>query len=138
MIKIPLNKIKTLHLLLNRLNMNTADDKEQFAWQYSDGRTTKTSELTIKEYSLLLLDLQKLTNKQDAANAMRRKIISKAHEMSWTTLKNDIVKADIKRIDDWCKRYGYLHKGFNEYTAQELPRLVSQFDNVYRDFLKRI
>lgn len=136
---IPLHKVKKLHLFLNRLNMNTAEDKEMFAFQFSNERTTKTSELTIKEYDQLLNRLQSLSNQQDACNTMRRKIISRAHEMSWTYQDaNGKTKANIKRINDWCVKFGYLHKPLNDYTEKELPALVTQFDKVYVDYLKSL
>lgn len=125
-------------MLLNRLNINTAEDKEQLAWQYSEGRTTSTSELKIGEYNQLLKDLQNTAGKNDAANIMRRKIISRAHEMSWTIEVDGIIKADIDRINNWCLKFGYLHKPLNSYSQKELPALVSQFDKVYYDFLKNV
>lgn len=135
---IPLNKIRKLHLLLNRLNMNTTEDKEMFAFQFSNERTLKTSELMDKEYDQLINRLQSLFLQQDACNAMRRKIISRAHEMSWTVVVDDKIKADMNRINDWCIKYGYLHKDFNKYTEKELPCLVTQFDNVFISYLKCI
>ncbi|HUM50468.1 MAG TPA: hypothetical protein PK431_01590 [Chitinophagales bacterium] len=135
---IPVSRVQKLHLLLNRLNINTKEDKQQFAWQYSDGETESTSALTLKQYNQLIADLQKRVNTSDAANTMRRKIISRAHEMSWTIDVDGKKKADMKRINGWCVSYGYLHKALNDYTLLELPKLVTQFDNMYLDFLKRV
>jgi hypothetical protein len=135
---IPVKEVKTLHLLLNRLNMMSVEDKEAFAWQYSNGRTYRTSELTLTEYKQLIKDLQALFSKQDTSNTMRRKMISHAHEMSWTVGVDGKIKADMKRLNNWCVKFGYLHKPLNEYTMQELPTLLTQFDRVYSDYLKKV
>lgn len=138
MATIPVSKVQQLHLLLNRLNLNTKENKQQFAWQYSDGKTESTSALTLMQYKQLIADLQKQVNTSDAANTMRRKVISRAHEMSWTVRVDAKNKADMKRINDWCVKFSYLHKPLNEYTENELPKLVTQFDNVYYDYLKKL
>jgi hypothetical protein len=72
------------------------------------------------------------------ANTMRKKIIALAHQMGWSKIHpgsgNKI--ADMQRIDEWCNKYGYLHKRLNQYTIEELPKLVTQYQNLYNSFLK--
>ncbi|MBA9078961.1 hypothetical protein [Rufibacter quisquiliarum] len=64
---------------------------------------------------------------------MRKKIISMAHKMRWQI---DGTKVDIARIDAWCRKYGAPAKGFNDYTYNELPKLVTQFGKVYKSYLE--
>lgn len=68
----------------------------------------------------------------EAGNTQRRKILSMAHELGWSYLGRDNkMVADIERINRWCNEYGYLRKPLNYYTPDELPRLVTQFQNMY-------
>lgn len=127
--------IKKLHLLLNRAGINTPEDKAMLALQYSQGRTDRTSLLNDREYIALLNHLDKTYGDVDPGTVMRRKIISRAHEMSW---EMEDGSADLDRIDNWCSKYGYLHKPLNSYTAKELPRLLTQFEKVYFDFLNKV
>ncbi|TZF81802.1 hypothetical protein FW774_17245 [Pedobacter sp. BS3] len=124
--------------LLNRLKVDS-ETKEELIYTYSDGRTTHISQLTGTEAAAVI---QMLVNgaklPETAASRMRRKILSLAHELGWKTTEKNAAgkyKVDIKRVNNWCKQYGYLHKPLDEYTADELPRLVTQFENMYRKHL---
>lgn len=81
--------------------------------------------------------VSKNTDKERASN-MRKKIIALAHQMGWSSYHPDSGKkiADMPRINAWCSKYGYLHKELNNYRLTELPKLVTQFDNLYKSFLK--
>lgn len=82
----------------------------------------------------------KIETPYEQANRMRRKIIALAHQMGWSTKHpvsgNKI--ADIARIDAWCKKFGHVKKTFNSYTVQELPMLVTQFEEMFKDFVNAI
>lgn len=69
------------------------------------------------------------------ADRMRKKIIHYAHNMGW---ERDGGKADMKRIDDWCLKFGRYHKALNDHNETELAHLVTQFEAVYTTFLKSI
>jgi hypothetical protein len=73
---------------------------------------------------------------------MRRKIIAITRSMGWQ--KNVvqpngsiIQKADMQRIDEFCKSKGYLHKKLNQYLYNQLPTLVSQFEAVQKSYLNK-
>ena len=66
---------------------------------------------------------------------MRRKIIAQAFEIGWTIAATK--KIDMKRIDNFCKVYGFKKKSLNNYTYSELPTLVAQFEKVYKDYLNK-
>ena len=138
------NQKKQIHMLLHDIypdNQQRDEYKRQLVKDYTDGRETSTTKLRTAEAAMMITALEKMAPpkkpKDDPANRMRRKIISMAHEMAWT-LPHDPKKADMKRINDWCRNSGYLHKGLNDYTERELPMLVSQFTKVHETYLRDI
>jgi hypothetical protein len=107
---------------------------DEVAMAFSNERTTNIHEFTIQEASDLIKQLTS-DNKPDPCNIMRRKIISMAREMGWSK-KTTTWVADMERIENWCKQYSYLHKQLNDYTFDELPKLVAQFGQFHKEFLK--
>lgn len=105
------------------------------------GRTTSTRELDIEEATCLIKHLKSLDPDEKSADKMRKKIIRMAHEMHWQAPQppeGGNRKADMKRIDNWCRLYGYKHKSLDNYTYAELPTLVSQFEKMYNEFLSKL
>ncbi len=131
-------QISQIHAILAK--MGRANDKEykrDLVLQYSNGRATSTKDLFYQEANMLIDQLNIATGKdrdEIKAENMRRKIIALAHKMHW----KDGSKADMQRINNWCINKGYLHKRLNDYNNAELPKLVSQFENVYKSYLKSI
>jgi hypothetical protein len=120
------------------------DDSAGIAMQYSTNRTSHISELTVAEgiHLIKVLTAQNPTAKTPE-ETMRRKLISQAREMGWiVTVTNEqgkhIVKADMPRIQLWCTTYGYLHKDLNSYNLDELPKLLTQFGIVHKQFLQEL
>lgn len=107
--------------------------KKNIVGGISFGRTESTKELTLDEVNMLIRYLQDIQGNAEKANKMRRKIISMAHQLHWYLPGTQ--KVDMKRIDNWCIQYGYLHKKLNDHNEKELIKLVSQFANVFADFL---
>lgn len=121
--------------------------KEDIVEGFTNGRTKHISEMYPAEFSALVLHLQALapkTKKDISAEKMRRRIISMAHEMGWHAVKDGRYilnadgkpKADMKRIDAWCVKYGHGAKKLNKYTYDELPTLVTQFEKAHSSYLK--
>lgn len=151
---------KQLHVLLAQTKLT--DAKPYLVESFSNGRATSSTELKDHEAIELIKYLKAELRKQQAsagpqhisqaipkltastpaqqANTMRKKIIALAHQMGWSSIHpssgNKI--ADMPRINAWAVKYGYLHKELNEYTIEELPKLVTQFQNLYNTFLKAI
>lgn len=125
-------QIKRISTMLSLLNLN--EQKDLLVSSFTQGRTISRKEMTYHEASLMITFLQnEVAKDQASANQMRRKIIAKAHNMGWETTPG---KVDIERLNAWCRTSSYLKKELNEYTYAELPKLVSQFDNVYKSYLK--
>jgi len=80
--------------------------------------------------------LNKSTDWQNSPeNKQRRKIIGIFKSMEYT---HENGKADMEAINSWCINRSYLKKPLNDYTAQELPKLVSIVQKVHQSFVKGI
>ncbi len=135
MLTLPLNK--QLHALLNQTGLS--GQKANLIHSFTNGRSTSSKDMSNLECHQLIAYLQGLPNdEQEAANRMRRKMLSYCHEMHWTVTNVYGKKiADVQRLDGWCEKFGYLHKKLNAYSHAELPKLVSQFERVYKDYLNK-
>lgn len=128
---------KILHTLLSATRQMHL--KAELVGGFTGGRTTSSRELHQYEAMELIKHLQAQANKTHeplvmVANKMRRKIIAMAREIKWEIKK----KANMARINNWCKQYGYLHKPLNDYTYKELPQLITQFEKgPYLSFHKK-
>ncbi len=113
------------------------DTKAAMVESFSDGRCTSTKGLSREEARAMLMKLNDLQPADPAMLKMKNKIFYYAHEMGWVKVNhNGKVVADGARVDDWCLKYSYLKKKLNNYTYAELPKLVSQFEAVYKHFLQ--
>ncbi len=67
----------------------------------------------------------------DRGQTQRRKILSLCHELGWTyPTHGGRVTVNFVALDGWMNKYSYLHKPLNYYTPAELPKLVTQFENM--------
>lgn len=82
--------------------------------------------LTSSEASAMIKTLvdQGMDERQQAVNTMKNKIMSMAHTIGWESSNG---KVNIHRINEWCKKYGKFHKPLDDHAYEELPALVSQF-----------
>ena len=118
------------------------ENKEVMVSGFSGGRCTSSKNLTYEEAHELIKHLRVLSGNQQTAkptDAMIGKILYYAHEIGWTkkNLAGKIV-ADVKRVDEWALKYSYLHKKINVYSYSELPKLVTQFQIFYKDYLSKL
>ncbi len=119
-----------LHKLIATLNIN-AEQKEQLVYTYSNGRCTSSRDMSYAECNDLLRFLQSLANERASHAdgrivAMRRKFFAMVREKQW--LNNGKINYD--RVNQWLLKFSYLHKPLNDYTYNELPKLLSQFERV--------
>jgi len=129
---------KQLHALLTQTGM--MGSKAMLVHAASNGRTESSRDLSIDEAKYLITYLNRLPNsEQQKAEKMRRKILSMAHEMGWHHIQPDgHFVIDMEHVNEWMKKYSYGHKPLNAYTSKELPKLVTQFEGVYKSFLNKI
>jgi hypothetical protein len=124
------------HLLLSKTGK--APHKAALVFSFTNGRSESSRDMTEQEAKELVYYLENITTADDPANRMRKKIISMAREMGWELRTTTGKVADMQRIRNWVLKYGSLKKPLNDYTINELPRLVTQFEQVYKDFLNRL
>jgi len=141
MLKATKRQIKMLHAILARRGM--MDMKQQLVSDASDGRTDHSTELRYGEITKLLTHLNqgvemRLSADKEAGNKMRRRILSMCYSAGWTrfSVKDMKQAVDLARLDNWCIKYSYLNKPLNDYNYNELPKLVSQFENYLKSELK--
>ena len=149
------DQLKCLHTIISKAGI-PLERKVDMCMGFSDGRTTSSRELYDYEAKAMIAHLKSLDPEEKGKQKMIGKILYYAHEMQWTvwsrksevgSLKSENRKpitdnrhlvADIDRINAWCEKYSYLKKKLDDYTYSELPKLVSQFQNVYKSFLKTL
>lgn len=133
---------KLTHALLAQTNLTA--NKADLVSGFTQGRTEKSSEMTEFEAREFIEYLKKQvpvkrTQQQISADKMRKRILSLAWEMAWIVYStNEKPKVDVKRVNEWCLKYASLKKPFNDYLYNELPDLVTQFQNVYKSYLKGV
>lgn len=137
--KVSKAQIKKVNVLLGKLGLSK--DKEQKASiikQYSNGRVSSTAELFVNEAGDLITELERQVGQKPTdfeADRKRKLLIHYARQMNWVQPDG---KADIKRIDDWCKKYGQFHKPLMQHTSAELSHILVQFEKAYKDYLKAV
>jgi hypothetical protein len=129
-------QLKAIHALFNKSGVKEKEDKAQVISFYTGGRTSSSREMSVKEAEALISHLKNTDPSHQGADRMRKKIISMAHEMGWK--KPNGTKIDMEHVNQWCIKHGYLHKPLDEYTYEQLPTLVSQFEKAYKDFIKKV
>ncbi len=127
-------QLKCLNTLVSQLKIGK-EDKKVMVLGFSGGRSESSKDLMSNEAADMIKHLKILDPLEKSADKMRKKIIAMAHEIGWSIAATK--KADMKRIDDWCKKYGFKKKNLNNYTYMELPTLVAQFEKVYSDYLNK-
>jgi hypothetical protein len=132
--KITPQQIQCIAVLIGKLQLK--ERKTDLVLGFSNDRTESTKELSLDEAKALISYLKSLDADEKKADVMRKKIISLAHEMNWHLPGTN--KADMPRIDGWCKKFSPLHKSLNNHTLKELPALVTQFEKVYSSYLHSI
>jgi hypothetical protein len=136
-------QLTLIHTLLSKNKLS--EEKEILVSVHTGHRTKSSKEMTRFEASDLIKYLKSLEPKNDAGDKMRKKIISMAHEMGWELEGTKRIvgtqkqaKIDMAHVNDWCLKFGYLHKKLDDYTYEELPKLVSQFEGAYKAHLNKV
>lgn len=111
-------------------------NKETIISGFTNGRTTSIKALEPDETTAVIKHLRGMQTDNSKETKMKNKILSLAHEMHWHLPGTR--KVDMKRVDGWMKQTSYLKKPLDSYTYKELPKLVSQFENVYKYYLNNL
>lgn len=132
------DQVKCIMTMLGKLGLR--EQKAHIVAGVCDGRTESTKELTRDEAKALIEYLKSQDPEEVQAEVMRRKLIAMAYERA--ALPANASKTDkqavVDRLNDWCVKYGYLHKKLNSYTYKELPTLVSQYREALKSYYKSL
>lgn len=121
-------KAKTMGIPVNR---------DEVIAGMTQGRTHSLKALSPHEYRELCnymnqLVAQKQVENTNVEDKMRKKLISLLCNMGYTI----DTRPDMLRIQLWVQQYGHVKgKRLNDYTRQELPKLISQAEIMYAKFL---
>jgi len=128
---------RAAYAILNRRGLQ--QQKENIVAGISGGRTTSMRQLNHDESIALIRYLKEQQPTANDSSKMIGKIFYYCHEMGWTKKnKHGKTVADGQRFDEWAVKHSYLKKKLQAYSYEEMPKLVSQFEQVYKHFLKSI
>lgn len=140
------SKIRRFNALLTKLHLQ--DEKPEFVFEASNGRTNSTLDLQDAEIDRLIAHLSEIEIQfkkdevvkkamdKERENNMRKKILHYCHLMRW--YKEGSNSLDWDRINGFCKKFSHEHKPLQQHNLKELRVLVSQFEKVYQHFLSKI
>lgn len=121
-----------LYYLLNKTGMT--DDRAALVSDVTKGRTESTKELTAGECQTLISRLQAYQKEQPISTEhislkkMRSKVLHIAtKELKWVKPDGSI---DWQRFNGFMLARGYLKKPLYQYDKAELPRLITQFEQL--------
>lgn len=127
-------QIKAIYTLLGHNNLR--DEKVSIVRAFTGNRTDSVRKMSFTEAQELISHLKSLDQQDKAAVRMRNKILSMAHEMGWHKPGTD--RIDMDHVNNWCLKNSSLKKRLDAYTYNELPQLVTQFEQVYKSYLKSV
>lgn len=124
---------KRLHQLLSEVGY--ARYKAQIVGSYTSGRTEHSSDMYNNEAASMIAYLEAerekcRAQKAEKCNTMRRKLIAMCYQLGWV---NEQGKFDMIHLNNWCKQYGGFKKNLNEHDEKELPKLITQLQQVVKD-----
>lgn len=128
------SQIAAIHTLLAKQGLK--DDKRDIVRSFTAGRTESVKEMRNEEAAALIGHLKSMDPEEKSADKMRNKILSMAHEMGWR--KPGTERIDMDHVNGWMRSKSYLKKDLDAYRFGELPKLVSQFEEVYKSFIKKV
>ena len=123
-----------INTLISKLQLQK--EKKDMVNGFSSGRTETSKELSFDEATAMISYLKSRDPDEKRSENMKNYIIQMAHQMFWH-LPNTR-KIDMKRLNNWCIKFGYLHKKLDDHSYKELPTLVTQFEKVLKDYLNGV
>jgi hypothetical protein len=133
-------QIRIIHTLLPS-HLREAEAKAELVASFTgDDQRHSTKDLTTYEADELIYFLKTGKNAThahlavfDLDNRQHRYLLSLCHQLGWVRAnKSGRMVADLEALGRWLLRYGYLHKALKDYSLTELPKLVTQLENVLK------
>jgi hypothetical protein len=118
-------QLAKIHVLLNQLNL--IGDKGNIVYQFTNGRTESTREMSQQEATALL----KYLSVFDPCDKMRKKVFALAYDANiiYGDSPEDW-KMNIAKINAFLKERGTVKKDINKMNKTELAAVVSQFEQI--------
>lgn len=114
-------------------------DRSEWVSIFTDGSKSSLTTLTPTEYREFIVFMNQSLKKEqistDRELKQRRKVIALFAQMGYVT---EEMKSDMKRINEWCVKYGHKHVELNHYHGADLTKLVSQAQETYNSFIHDI
>jgi len=139
---ITVEQIRTIHTILPPQIKADSEAKADLISQFT-GQEDKTStrDLTYTQAEELITFLK--TGKRptrahyaafDQGNRQHKYILSICYQLGWVSYSDTLRRMlpDLEALGAWLHKYGYLHKALKQYTAAELPRLITQLEGVVK------
>lgn len=123
-------QIRKIYTLLGQHDLR--DEKDGIVLAFTANKTNSVRAMSFHEAKALIGHLVSLNPEEKSMTKMRNKIISIAYDMNWK-LPNE--KIDLDRLNGWCLHKSYLKKKLDAYKYSELPKLVTQFEEVLKSYL---
>ncbi len=132
------------NVMLNKLKLT--DAKRDLIYSVTAGRSEHTLDMTEREMTELLDRLKRMAPQTDfeRGNKKRRRILAICHQLppqlgftKWNEKRGKRV-VDMNRLDDFlCSRKSIFNKKLNNHTSAELSRVIVQFENILKGYLKK-
>ncbi len=127
-----------INTIISKRNI-AKEDKEVMVQGFSAGRATSSKDLTFDEAAEMIKHLKDNDPHKDSIEKMKGKMMYYAREMGWYKINGKGKQVcDVQAIDNWCMKFGSVKRKLDSYTFEELPTILTQFQFVYKDYLKRI
>lgn len=132
------HQIRDIHAKLRMLGIDK-DAKAEIVSQVTNGRSESCSDLTMSEATEMQQHLNRLIGQQFKVNAeldkKRKKVLSAFHEMDYRIPGTD--KLDMIRVNETIFKYGFAKKHLNQYSLDELSKLIIQVNRMKSHYIKR-
>ncbi|MFN8238614.1 MAG: hypothetical protein U0T77_10640 [Chitinophagales bacterium] len=136
------SQIKKIHTILPAAYRRNPELKQSLVYQFTENHDKlSTKDLSFYQAEELIHFLETGKTKDysyfahfDYTNKQHMYMFSLCHQIGWEVFsesKNKLV-VDIAALGSWLYKYGYKHKPLREYTYSELPKLITQFENLVK------
>jgi hypothetical protein len=131
-------QLRHIHALLRQSGIDK-EGKEDMVMSITGGRAKSCAELEYQEAAQMVRLLQaNATPKAFQVNPLldkkRKKVLSMFHEMGYC--KPGTRRLDMDRVQAIIVKYGFKHCELNNYTLEELSKLIEQIKKMRDHFLK--
>lgn len=120
-------QIKKISTLITQQGLTT-DIKESLVFQFTNGRATSRSDMSVSEAA----DLIQFLVKDDPSTKMRNKVFAIAHALGW--LYKGLHELNRMIIDRFLEIRGVVKKPLAKMDRAELAKVVTQFELIQQKF----